>query len=200
MLFLICSHLDLRSLIQLSSTCRYFREQCLHPLQFRSLNLQPYWNSITNNSIENFFVHHCIQTRCLSLAWTKSIQHSTFNQLLSSCSTNLIQLDLACCQYLTGDYIEAIANYCPNLEILNLENCLHLNKRDFIPLKNLHHIRSLNVYRTSIDYRTLLPLIDNNKEHLENINLGKISIIGKKLLLSRRDLKRRFEFYCYDLY
>ncbi|CAF2506958.1 unnamed protein product [Rotaria sp. Silwood2] len=86
-LFIICSYLDLRSLVRLSSTCHILHNQCLHPLQFQSLNLQPYWN-------------------------------------------------------------------------------------DFIPLKYLNHLRSLNIYRTKIDYRTLLPLIDNNKNHLENINLG----------------------------
>jgi hypothetical protein len=80
-----------------------------------------------------------------------------------------------------GEYIEAIANYCPNIELLNLEHCICLTNLDFIPLKNLHHIRSLNVYRTRIDYRTLLPLIDNNKNHLENINLGKI--IKKKQII-----------------
>ncbi|CAF2779984.1 unnamed protein product [Rotaria sp. Silwood2] len=171
-LFLICSYLDLHSLIQFSSTCRYLRQQCLHPLQFHSLNLQPYWNGITNDSIKNFFLDHCIQTQYLSLAWTKSIQYSSFNQLLNICSNKLVQLNLACCRYLTGEYIQTIVDYCPNIEILNLDNCSHLNNLDFIPLKNLHHIRTLNVYRTKIDYRTLLPLIDNNKEHLENINLG----------------------------
>jgi hypothetical protein len=50
---------------------------------------------------------------------------------------------------------------------------MSLNNLDFIPLKYLNHIRTLNVYRTKIDYRTLLPLIDNNKKYLENINLGK---------------------------
>ncbi|CAF1191928.1 unnamed protein product [Rotaria sordida] len=172
LLFLICSYLDLYSLIQFSSTCRYLRQQCLHPLQFHSLNLQPYWNGITNDTIENFFLEHCIQTKYLSLSWTKSIQYSSFNQLLNICSNKLIQLNLACCQYLTGEYIQIIVNYCKNIEILNLENCSYLTNLDFIPLKNLHHIRSLNVYRTKIDYRTLLPLIDNNKEHLEDINLG----------------------------
>ncbi len=177
LLFLICTYLDLHSLIQLSSTCRYLREQCLHSLQFLSLNLQPYWNGITNDSIENFFLNHCNQTRYLSLAWTKSIEYSPFNHLLNICSNNLVQLNLACCQYLRGEYIEAIANSCPNIEILNLENCFYLNNQDFLPLRNLLHIRSLNVYRTRIDYRTLLPLINNNKEHLENINLGQIEIL-----------------------
>ncbi|CAF3635009.1 unnamed protein product [Adineta steineri] len=189
-LFLICSYLDLHSLIRLSSTCRRLREQCLHPLQFSSVDLQPYWNTITNNSIENFFLNHCIQTRYLSLAWTKSIELSPFNQLLNLCSTNLIQLNLACCQYLKGEHIEVIANYCSNIEILNFENCFGLATEDFIPLKNLCHIRSLNVYRTSIDFKTLLPLIDNNKEHLEDINLGNcqylVDTIGiVKLLFAR---------------
>ncbi|CAF1282903.1 unnamed protein product [Rotaria sordida] len=171
-LFLICSYLDLRSLVRLSSTCHSLHNQCLYPLQFQSLNLQPYWNGITNFAIENFFLYHCTQTRYLSLAWTKSIQYSSFNQLLNICSFNIIQLNLACCQYLNGQYIKIIVNYCPNIEILNLENCISLNNLDFIPLKYLNHIRSLNVYRTKIDYRTLLPLIDNNKKNLENINLG----------------------------
>ncbi|CAF1085061.1 unnamed protein product [Adineta steineri] len=171
-LFIICSYLDLRSLVRLSSTCHLLHRQCLDSLQFQSLNLQPYWNGITNYSIENFFRYHCTQTRYLSLAWTKSIQCSSFNQLLNICSNNLVQLNLACCQYLTGQYIKIIVNYCPNIEILNLENCFSLNNLDFIPLKYLNHIRILNVYRTKIDYRTLLPFIDNNKKYLENINLG----------------------------
>jgi hypothetical protein len=172
-LFLICSYLDLRSLVRLSSTCHLLHTQCLHPLQFQSLNLQPYWNGITNYSLENFFLQHCTQTRYISLAWTKSLQCSSFNQLLNICSNNLTQLNLACCQYLTGQYIRIIVNYCPNIEILNFENCISLNNLDFIPLKYLIHIRSLNVYRTKIDFRTLLPLIDNNKKTLEHINLGK---------------------------
>jgi F-box/leucine-rich repeat protein 4 len=114
-----------------------------------------------------------MQTRHLSLAWTKSLQCSSFNQLLNICSINLIQLNLACCQYLTGQFIKILVNYCPNIEILNLENCISLNNLDFIPLKYLNHIRILNVYRTKIDYRTLLPFIENNKKSLENINLGK---------------------------
>ncbi|CAF0824780.1 unnamed protein product [Adineta ricciae] len=171
-LFIICYYLDMRSLIYLSSTCRVLRTRCLHPLQFQSVNLQPYWNGITNYSIENFFRQYCSQTRHLSLAWTKSIQCSSFNQLLNICSANLVQLNLACCQYLTGQYIKIIVNYCTHIEILNLENCISLNHLDFIPLKYLQHLRILNVYRTNIDYRTLLPLIENNKKSLENINLG----------------------------
>ncbi|UJR21872.1 hypothetical protein I4U23_024945 [Adineta vaga] len=172
LLFLICSYLDLRSLVQLASTCRYLQQQCLHSLQFKSLNLQPYWNLITNYSIEHFFVNHCHQTRYLSLAWTKYIQLKSFNCLLNKCSTNLLQLNLACCQYLTREYIETIVNSCPNIEILNLDNCISLESDDFLPLTNLYHLRSLNVYRTNIDFRTLLPLIDQNKEHLEHLNLG----------------------------
>lgn len=171
-LFIICSYLDLRSLIRLSSTCRLLHGHCLHPLQFQSLNLQAYWNGITNESIENFFVHHCSQTRNLSLAWTKSIQCSSFNQFLNTCSNNLLQLNLSCCQYLTGQHLKILVNSCPNIELLNLDNCISLNNLDFIPLKYLNHVRSLNVYRTKIDYRTLLPLIENNKRTLEHLNLG----------------------------
>ncbi|CAF5179188.1 unnamed protein product, partial [Rotaria magnacalcarata] len=70
------------------------------------------------------------------------------------------------------------------------ESCSTLQQQDFLPLKSLHRIRSLNVYRTRIDYQTLLPLIDNNKEHLENINLGScqnlIDTVGiVKLLFAR---------------
>ena len=171
-LFIICSYLDLRSLIRLSSTCRLLHEHCLHPLQFQSLNLQAYWNGITNDSIERFFVHHCHQTQYLSLAWTKSIQCFAFNQLFSTCSTNLLQLNLSCCQYLTGQHIKILVNCCPNIEILNLDNCISLTNLDFIPLKYLNCLRSLNVYRTKIDYRTLLPLIENNKKSFEHLNLG----------------------------
>jgi hypothetical protein len=180
-LFIICSYLDLRSLVRLSSTCHLLHKQCLHPLQFQSLNLQPYWNGITNNSIENFFLHHCIQTQYLSLAWTKSIQCSSFNQLLTICSFKLTQINLACCQYLTGQYIKILVNSCPNIEILNLENCISLHNLDFLPLKYLNHIRSLNVYRTKIDYRTLLPFIDNNKKSLEHINLGKNYLLSHSI-------------------
>lgn len=174
LLFLICSHLDLRSLIRFSSTCRLFREQCLDALQFRSLDLQPYWNGIDNFSIENFFVQHCIQTRYLSLSWTKSIDHSSFEQLLQVCSNQLIHLHLACCQYLTDEHLDAIVRLCPKLQLLNLENCISLSSEEFLPLTKLQQLRSLNVYQTRIDYRTLLPLIYNNREHLEHINLGEM--------------------------
>ena len=177
LLFLICSYLDLRSLVRLSSTCHLLHQHCLHPLQFQSLNLQPYWNGMTNYSIEHFFLHHCTQTRHLSLAWTKSIQSSSFHRLLSICSTNLVQLNLACCQYLTEQHMRILVNACPSIESFNLENCHSLQARDFLPLKSLVHLRSLNVYRTRIDYRTLLPLIDNNKNSLEHLNLGKTRTI-----------------------
>ncbi|CAF4046112.1 unnamed protein product [Rotaria magnacalcarata] len=189
-LFIICSYLDLRSLIRLSSTCQTLHNQCLHPLQFQSLNLQPYWNGLTNFTIENFFLRHCTRTRYISLAWSKSLQCSSFNQLLNVCSNNLVQLNLACCQYLNGLYIKIIVNCCSNIEILNLENCISLSNVDFIPLKYLDRIRSLNVYRTKIDYRTLLPFIDNNKKYLEHINLGSCQKLSDtigiiKLLFSR---------------
>jgi F-box and leucine-rich repeat protein 4 len=171
-LFLIGSKLDLRSLVCLSSTCRYLREHCLHPLQFQSVNLQPYWTSLTNASIEDFFQHRCIQTRYLSLSWSKSIDISPFDTLMNVCADQLIQLNLACCQYLTGEHIQSLVNACPNLQILNFESCDSLNNLDFVPLAQLNHIRSLNVYRTKIDYRTLLPLIDKNAQHFEHINLG----------------------------
>ncbi|CAF3762746.1 unnamed protein product [Rotaria socialis] len=190
LLFLIVSYLDLRSLMQLSSTCRNFRELCLDPLQFHALNLKPYWNGITNDAIQKFFLDHCVKTRYLSLAWTKSIAYESFNQLLITCSHNLAQLDLGCCSYLKGEYIQVIGDCCPNIEILNLENCSTLQNQDFLPLRSLHRIRSLNVYRTRIDYQTLLPLIDSNKEHLEHINLGScqnlIDTVGiVKLLFAR---------------
>lgn len=172
-LFIICSYLDLRSLVRLSSTCHLLHQQCLHPLQFQSLNLQPYWNGITDYSIEKFFLHHCTQTRHLSLAWTKLIQCPSFHRLLSICSANLVQLNLACCQYLTRHHIKILVNACPNIGSLSLENCYSLNHLDFLPLKYLNNLRALNVYRTRIDYRTLLPLIDNNRNSLEHINLGK---------------------------
>lgn len=171
-LFLINSYLDLRSLVRLSSTCRYLHEQCLHSLQFRSLDLQPYWNKITNQSIEQFFSQYCSQTRWLSLAWTQSIHIESFQRLLSNCSKNLMQLDLSSCQYLAEHSILTIVDCCPNIQILNLENCPSLTNYDFLPLQNLSHIRSLNVYRTNIDFRTLLPLIYRNQEHFEYINLG----------------------------
>ncbi|CAF4683555.1 unnamed protein product [Rotaria sp. Silwood1] len=199
-LFIICSYLDLRSLVRLSSTCHILHDQCLHPLQFQSLNLQPYWNGITNFSIENFFLKHCTQTRYLSLAWTKLIQCSSFNQLLNICSFNIIQLNLACCQYLNGQYIKIIVNYCPNIEILNLENCISLNNLDFIPLKYLNHIRLLNVYRTNIDYRTLLPLIDNNKKYLETINLGSCQKLGDTIGIIRLLFLRCINLRSIDLW
>jgi len=172
-LCLINSYLDLRSLVHLSMTCRYLREQSLHALQFRSLNLQPYWNRITDQSINAFFSRHCSQTRWLSLAWTQSIQFDSFKNLLTNCSQNLIQLELSCCQYLTKDSIQTIVDNCSNIQILNLESCYSLTNFDFIPLQHLSHLRSLNVYRTKIDFRTLLPLIYRNREHFEHINLGK---------------------------
>lgn len=164
--------MDLRSLVRLSSTCRSFHQQCLDSLQFQSLNLQPYWNGITNYSLENFFCQYCVNVKYLSLAWTRSLQHSSFHQLLSIGGKNLVQLNLACCQYLTGHFIKSLVQLCPMIEILNLENCLSLHYSDFIPLKHLNHLRSLNVYRTKIDFRTLLPLIDTNRKHLEHLNLG----------------------------
>ncbi|CAF1487854.1 unnamed protein product [Adineta ricciae] len=171
-LFQICSYLDLRSLARFASTSRYFQRQCLDSLQFKSLNLQPYWNTITNDSIECFFSNYCEQTWYLSLAWTRNIQLTSFTCLLNKCSRNLRQLNLACCQYLTKQYIEVVVDTCPNIEILNLDACGCLESDDFLPLTKLTHLRSLNVYRTAIDFRTLLPLINQNKEHLEHLNLG----------------------------
>jgi F-box/leucine-rich repeat protein 4 len=184
LLFLICTYLDLPSLVRLSSTCRHLHEKCLHSLQFLSMDLQPYWNNINNASIENFFLNHCTQTRFLSLAWTQSINYSLFTELLTTCSNNLAQLNLGCCQYLDGKYIEAIVESCPKVEILNFESCIQLSSEDFIPLKNLMHLRSLNVYRTAIDYRTLLPLINNNQKHFESINIGKITKKEKEQSIS----------------
>ena len=181
-LLLIFSRLDLRSLTQLSSTCRYFHELCLHPSQFLSLDLQPYWNGVNNASIDDFFQYRCSQTRHLSLAWSKSIGLASFTALLTACSDHLLQLNLACCQYLTGAHIEAIAQHCSNLQVLSLANCTSLDNLQFLPLTALQHIRSLNVYRTSIDYRTLLPLINSNRQHFERINLGK-----------RRNMRRSFK-------
>lgn len=172
-LSLICSYLDLRSLVRLSATCRLLHAECLHSSQFRSINLQPYWNGLSNFAIEQFFVRNCNQTQHLSLAWSRSIQYSSFSQLLNSTSTHLLQLNLSSCQYLTFNHISAIVEHCPKLEILSLDNCLSLNNFDFVPLKNLNCLRSLNVYRTKIDYRTLLPLIESNRETLEHLNLGK---------------------------
>ena len=170
---MISSHLDLRSLVQLSSTCRFLRDLCLHPSQFVSLNLQPYWNGVNDASIEEFFRARCVQTRYLSLAWSQSIGTSSFTALMETCADRLLHLNLNCCQYLTGEHIKAIAHHCLNLRVLSLENCISLSNLDFLPLKSLEHIRSLNVYRTHIDYRTLLPLINSNRQHLERINLGK---------------------------
>ena len=174
-LLLIGSLLDLRSLMHLSATCRYLRDPCLHFSQFHSVNLQPYWNRLTNASLENFFQHRCVQTRYLSLSWSRSIGILPFNALLTACSDHLVQLNLACCQYLTGEHIQIVANTCRNLQILNLESCTSLSNIDFEPLSNLDQIRSLNLYRTHIDYRTLLPLINRNASHFEHINLGEPS-------------------------
>ena len=172
-LFQICLRLDLSSLIRLSSTCRYLREHCLNPLQFQSLNLQPYWNGIDDTAIENFFQHQCAKTRFLSLAWTASISAPSFKRLLQPCAQQLLQLNLSTCQYLTGDHLTWIAQHCPHLQILNLDSCTSLDADEFIPLAELRQIRALHLYRTNVDYRTLLPLIHRNHEHLEHLNLGK---------------------------
>ncbi|CAF1364141.1 unnamed protein product, partial [Didymodactylos carnosus] len=169
-LFTICTYLDLRSLIRLSSTCRYLYDKCLHPLQFQALNLQPYWYGITNYSIDYFFSLKCTQTKYLSLAWTKSINLQSFTLLLNT--QKLIQLNLACCQYMNDEYIDIISKHCQQLEIINLENCYNLTSDDFIPLKNLKNLKSINFYRTKIDHRTLIPLVKNNYLHLEYVNLG----------------------------
>jgi hypothetical protein len=172
-LVLICSYLDLRSLVRLSSTCHYFRQHCLDSLQFQSLNLQPYWNGLNDVAINEFFQYHCQQTRYLSLSWSKSIQLSSFERLLNVTCKHLTQLNLSSCDYLNGAYLKSLVNNCPQLQILNLDSCTSLSNMDFVSLNTLRFIRALSVYRTRIDFRTLLPLIDRNCEHIEHINIGK---------------------------
>ena len=171
-LTLICSQLDLRSLMRLSSTCRYLHQVCQDPLSFLSLNLQPYWNRIDDQSIERFFQYRCQKTRFLSLAWTKSIGLKSFEHLLRPCGKQMVQLNLSSCQFLKAGHIQIICDYCVNIELLNLDNCMSLDTNDFLPLTSLKKIRGLSVYRTLIDFRTLLPLINENSNHLEHLNLG----------------------------
>ncbi|CAF4542861.1 unnamed protein product, partial [Didymodactylos carnosus] len=83
-----------------------------------------------------------------------------------------------------------ISKQCQQLEIINLENCFSLISDDFIALKNLKNLKSINFYRTKIDHRTLIPLIKNNYLHLEYVNLGACQQLSEtdyivKLLFSK---------------
>lgn len=168
----ICSFLDLRSLIRFSSTCQTFRKFGSIEDSFFSVNLKTFWNRLTNESLDNFFVDRCRKTRFLSLSWSKNLKIDSFSRLVRSASENLTNLQLASCRFLNQDFLCSIVENCPNLEILNLENCSTLRDRDFLPLKNLSKIRAVNFYGTLIDFRTVLPLIDTNRRTLEFLNLG----------------------------
>ncbi|XP_014346413.1 F-box/LRR-repeat protein 4 isoform X2 [Latimeria chalumnae] len=175
---LIISHLTLPDLCRLAQTCKLLHQHCCDPLQYIHLNLQPYWATLNDASLEHLQAR-CTLLQWLNLSWTGNrglISDSGLCRFLKVCGSELTRLDLACSHFLNEACLEIIAQMCPNLQDINLSSCDKLPPQAFNHFAKVSGLRRLVLYRTKIEQTALLSILNFCSE-IQHLNLGSCVMI-----------------------
>ncbi|XP_064456546.1 F-box/LRR-repeat protein 4-like isoform X2 [Ornithodoros turicata] len=159
----IFSRLDLQSILTLSRCCTLFKKVCYDQVFYRVLDLQPYWEKVTDAALK------CLRGRCcslqkLNLSWCGAhgtLTSDAFVRFVEATGAHLRCLCLSCCPFVDYECLKTIANECPNIEDLELRSCIHplLNRLGFLQISRLSKLVRLDLYRTQIEMFALISII-----------------------------------------
>ncbi|XP_062518126.1 F-box/LRR-repeat protein 4-like isoform X2 [Corticium candelabrum] len=196
----IMSYLDLTSLGRAAQTCSLLFRHCYDPSLYSELDLQPYWNTIDDCTLEGF-QSRCSRLEKISLSWTGGCGHLTEQAVVSFIKTSgshLTCLRLACCQFIQEASIDAIASNCLALKELDLQSCL-LPADALSGLSQLSTLISLNLYRSKVNVPVMQSIIRANPG-LQHLNLGACSVIDKFDAVTETVGKHCKDFLSIDLW
>ncbi|KAJ8313740.1 hypothetical protein KUTeg_008301 [Tegillarca granosa] len=146
---LILSYLDLPSLCRTAITCSLLHKHCYDSLQYKEVNLQPYWTQVNIHTLDNLH-SRCKYLQRLNLSWcdgTSSVlQNQNFRRFLEACGK------------------------------LDLQSCRGVDSGGVNLLCKLQNLQWLNLYRTQVDKNSVIQLIKVSK-NLQHLNLGSCSRI-----------------------
>lgn len=168
-LFFILSYLDQVSLGRLSQTCRYLKERTYDSFLWTELNLKPYWHQVNNSTLIHM-TNRCSMLQKLDVSWC-SLLSSGLHSLLMATEEHLVCLRFACCDFITEDTLKLLSSCCPNLQELDLQHCLNIEKTEFESLGPMPQLVKLNLYSTKICTQAAKTLLKYNSQ-LEVLNLG----------------------------
>lgn len=172
----IFSFLELIDLIRAAFTCRLFSVHCFDPVWYKELDLKPYWNQITDETLDHLQIC-CASTEKLDMSWLgpyDAVTRHGISRFLRKCGSNLLCLRLSCCQFVDGEVIKTISKFCPNLEELDLQSCSSeslLSEYGLHELANLKKMKRINLYRVPVKDLLLKQLIQSFS-NLQHLNLG----------------------------
>ncbi|ELT87655.1 hypothetical protein CAPTEDRAFT_180630, partial [Capitella teleta] len=175
----ILSFLDLPSLCRLATVSHLLYKHCCDPLQFKELNLQPYWTRVNDYMLTHLSCR-CRHLQKLDLSWCgafRSITAEGFTRLVLTCNIHLKNLRLANCSFVNNDVIKAICKSCPNIIELDLQGCSNVDNFGYAHVSHLRLLRSINLYRSIIDIHALIAIIRSCNQ-LEILNLGSCSNVN----------------------
>ncbi|GAB6019324.1 F-box and leucine-rich repeat protein 4 [Chamberlinius hualienensis] len=170
--YIIVKNLDLLSICRVSRCCRSLRDQCYDSLLYTEVDLQPYWNSISDHSLIGLR-DRCRNIHHLNLSWCGRngvITSLGINQFFGVCGKNLTVLYLSCCSFVNEEVLELISLYCPKLQDLDVSKC-DIGQNGMRHVSNLCNLKRINLNNTSIDVTSLAILLDGCCE-LQFLHLG----------------------------
>ncbi|KAL9967950.1 hypothetical protein ACROYT_G026265 [Oculina patagonica] len=171
----IFSFLDIIDLTRAAFTCRLFFLHCYDPVWYKELDLKPYWNLVTNETLNSLHTR-CTSTEKLDLSWSgpyDAVSAHGMCRFLEQCGSSLVCLRLSCCQFVDREVIRSVCQYCPNLEELDLQSCnsQSLSEDGLWRLANLKKLKRINFYRVPVTDKLMTTLIQSFKS-LQHLNLG----------------------------
>jgi F-box/leucine-rich repeat protein 4 len=175
----ILRFLDMRSLVNLSLTCKFMYKHCYEPAQYTEVNLQPFWSSVNSQSLLSL-VPRCAYLQKLNLSWCGSHWTLTNNAILNlfqSCGQELRVLHLANCKFVDNESLHIVSLHCPSLTLLDLRGNRMIDSSGFRNLSRLVDLRYLNLYRTRIDTMSMM-FIARSCPGLEHVNIGSCTSIN----------------------
>ncbi|XP_005104613.1 F-box/LRR-repeat protein 4 [Aplysia californica] len=184
----ILKYLDITDLCRLAQTCSLLRDHCYDPLLYIDLNLQPYWNLVSNASLDALS-QRCERLQRLNLSWLGKgglIYSDHLAYFLHDCQ-DLQTLELTACKIMDSNTLALIVSNCRNLQELNLSSCVNIEDFSTFNVLSLPKLRMLNLYRTKIDTPSLLALIRSSPD-LEHLNLSSCMLLNPYINLVLMDL------------
>lgn len=194
----IFSFFELTDLSRAARTCRLFFQHCYDPMWYKDLDLKPYWNLVTNETLDSLRTR-CSATEKLDLSWSgpyNAVRASSFCSFLEHCGSKLVCLRVSCCQFVNDEAIQSICRHSPFLEELDLQSCnsKSLSQGWMENLNALKNLKKINLYRVSqvTDYE--LNRFFHSRKGLQHLNLG-----GCASFLDGDRLMESLNVFCRDL-
>ncbi|KAG1653431.1 F-box/LRR-repeat protein 4 [Nymphon striatum] len=173
----IFSQLDLVSLCKVSCVARNFRKIAYDPLLNKDLYLKPHWYMVTSRTFLGLLESRIKLCTKLDLSWCGGretlLLNKDFVHFIEKCGRQLTSLKLACCTFLDDNLVNKIAEFCCNLEELDLQQYSRDSNQmspfnDGINLKNL---KLLNLYNANMHWSSLNKILSHCQK-LEDLNLS----------------------------